>query len=413
MSARMRKPGLSKGFTMLELLVVIFIMLAMSALAVATFRHFLDTERIKLAGGAVDSSIRMARQYAMSKRTKVMVEFITPPAPSTIQTLNLNTSEWAWVSAGSGGSGYNTVWNSSSHDINYGQAYQNTGNSKIMLRYPLSAIGLNDTVQSATLILDCAWTLNVDATIGLVGSSSIWSMSTLTFSNCPGPTSLLPSIQIRSSAKHFERDVSLGLMAAMDASQPDLCIEIQGVAGGTIWSVNSGTTFTSATLKVVLDHPTGEASETAPRYVRILPYKRMLDPVTGGFTWLLDQDANALKTMELPKNIHFVLTPAKISVPQYDPADLVDKSTATTKQFLVLTPDGTCSAVAPKVPDSPVGTRDHWKTYTTTVMLLDAATEDLCILYTPPATAFTRQRYLFTGAEVDSFKTLHAPYSLW
>jgi hypothetical protein len=80
---------------------------------------------------------------------------------------------------------------------------------------------------------------------------------------------------------------------------------------------------------------------------------------------------------------------------------------------MVLAPDGSISGVAPDVPDDPVGTKAHWKTYTTTVLLLDKATEDLCILYTPPATAFTRQRYLFAGTEVDSFKTLHAPYSLW
>ena len=411
MNARPTSSGARRGFTMLELLVVIFIMLAMSALAVATFRQFLDTERIKLAGGAVDSAIRMGRQYGMSKRTQVMIEFFTPPAPSTTQTLNLTTSEWAWVSAGSGGSGYNTVWNSSSNDINYGQAYQNTGNSKIMLRYPLASIGLYDTVKRATLVLDCSWAMNVDATVGLADLS--WSKATLTFNNCPGPTSLLNSIQIRTGALHFERDVSAPLMAAVDASKPDFCIEIQGAGGGTIWNVNSGTKFTSAILKVVIDHPTDTVSETAPRYVRIIPYKRMLDQVTGGFTWLLDSDSNCLKTMDLPKNILFTLTPAKIGVNQYDPANLPSKCTAATKVFFVLYPDGTCSATAPKVPDSPFGTRDHWKTYTNTVILRDAATDDLCLLYTPPATSFTRQRYLFAGTEVDAFKALHAPYSLW
>ena len=412
MNARPTRSGARRGFTMLELLVVIFIMLAMSALAVATFRQFLDTERIKLAGGAVDSAIRMGRQYGMSKRTQVMIEFFTPPAPSTTQTLNLTTSEWAWVSAGATGSNQtNTVWNSSNNDINGERDYYGQGPSKIMLRYPLSAIGLNDTVKSATLVLDCTWVRDVDASVGLAGSS--WSKSTLTFNSCPGPTSLLTSIQIRTGAKHFERDVSAPLMAAVDASQPDLCIEIQGVAGGTIWSADSGTKFSSAVLKVVMDHPTGTVSETESRYVRILPYKRMLDPVTGGFTWLLDSDSNCLKTMDLPKNILFTLTPAKIGVNQYDPANLPSKCTAASKVFFVLYPDGTCSATAPKVPDSPFGTRDHWKTYTNTVILRDAATDDLCLLYTPPATAFTRQRYLFAGTEVDAFKALHAPYSLW
>ncbi len=56
------------GFTILELLVVIFIMLAMTGIAVAAFQQLLDAERIKLAGGQVVSAILMARQYAMSRR---------------------------------------------------------------------------------------------------------------------------------------------------------------------------------------------------------------------------------------------------------------------------------------------------------------------------------------------------------
>ena len=43
------------GFTLLELLVVIFIMLALTAIAVTSLRGFMDVERVKLAGTQVES----------------------------------------------------------------------------------------------------------------------------------------------------------------------------------------------------------------------------------------------------------------------------------------------------------------------------------------------------------------------
>jgi Tfp pilus assembly protein FimT len=400
-----------RGFTLLELLVVIFIMMLMATMAVVSFRHYLDTERIKLAGGTVDSAIRLARQYAMSKRTQCMVEFVNPIVPTKTDTVTLTPTEWAWCTAGKTGENTrNTVFSASTHDINFGQAYNNSGNSRIFIRFPMPTVNPTDTVMSAKLVLDCTRTLDVDAVFG--PTVSTWSLSTLTFNNAPSLTQVLQTLQIRTASKHFEQDVDDLLLKALDASATDLCFGVIGTAGGTIWNRNSGTTIDTVKLVVQVQRPTATAADTASRFVRILPYKRMISATTGGFTWLLDEDVNSLKVMELPKNIHFVLTPAKTSLLQYDPVE-ADKSTPVAKVFVVLSPDGSSSASPPKVTDTPPGTLDHWKSFTNAVILRDAATDDLCLLYVPPATSFTRQRYLFAGAEVDDFLKAHSPYTLW
>ena len=176
---------------------------------------------------------------------------------------------------------------------------------------------------------------------------------------------------------------------------------------------NHGLNALSATLELTVATPAGEVADHLPRQVRVLPFRRAISPLTGGLSWTLDQDANALQVVELPRNVVFVLTPGKAVARQYDPAVLPDKCTPVSKTFFLLTPDGACSAAAPDMPDDPVGNREHWMSFSNTVILRNTDNDDLCLLYVPPATSFTRQRYLFAGAEVDEFRSAHSPYALW
>ena len=150
--------------------------------------------------------------------------------------------------------------------------------------------------------------------------------------------------------------------------------------------------------------PSYAPSESAPRNVRIIPYLRVRNQVTGGFSWLLDQDSGALKTMELPRAIHYALKPTRASIAQYDPGDVVDQQTTVRKSYFDLMPDGTCVAQPPDV--------EGWTTRVNTVILRDTMTNDLALLFVPPSSSFTRQRYLF-GDEVDAFIAANSLYSLW
>ena len=74
---RTGRPGTRRegGFTLIEMLVVIGIIVLMLSLGAVTLFQFLRTQKTKLALGQVSSLIRMARQFAVSKRRRCWVEF--------------------------------------------------------------------------------------------------------------------------------------------------------------------------------------------------------------------------------------------------------------------------------------------------------------------------------------------------
>jgi prepilin-type N-terminal cleavage/methylation domain-containing protein len=391
-----------RGFTLLELMVVIFIMLLMATLAIASIRQFLETERIRLAGGTVDSAVRMARQYAMSKRTQCMVEFVQPTNISTVinkvpgiqaeffyrssalTSYPTDLGEIAAVTRTDSSINYpttNGTWPGLAQADNFGSRF--TGYVRIATAGAYTFY--TDSDDGSRLWIDGNLVVNNDGSHGMPHEVS--------------GSLVLTAGDHAIRVEHFEGTGGAGLIVSW--AGPSIA---KAIIPGTAFYYDQET-------EVVV--PPTPADDLIVRQVRIIPYRRWLDRNTGGFSWLLERDVNALKTMELPKNIHYVLLPGRISVAQYDPADLVDKSTPVKKIFFVLRPDGSCQSATPDVNDDPVGTKDHWKSYTNTVILRDLANDDICLMFTPPATSFTRQRFLFGGTEVDDFVTAHAPYTLW
>ncbi|HOX06694.1 MAG TPA: PA14 domain-containing protein [Planctomycetota bacterium] len=390
-----------RGFTLLELMVVMFIMLLIAGLAVASMRQFLETERIRLAGGTVDSAIRMARQYAMSKRNQCMVEFISPTKTTSV------TNKVAGVKAeffyrSSGLASYPT-------DLGEVAAVTRTDGqiSYASTTGAWSGLAQADNFASrftgyVRIPADGTYTFYTESDDG----SRLWLDGNLLVNN-----------------DGWHGMVEVGGSLALTAGDHEIRVEqFEGGGGAGLivkWAgpsiakqtIPAGVLYHDEVTEVIL--PPDPADDLIPRQVRITPYRRWVDRNTGGFTWLLEEDVNALKTMELPRNIHFELAPGRALVRQYDPADLADKSRDVYKIFFVLKPDGTCSGATPDVEDEPVGTQAHWASFTNTVILRDLANDDLCLMYTPPATAFTRTRFIYGGADVEAFVAAHAPYVLW
>jgi prepilin-type N-terminal cleavage/methylation domain-containing protein len=76
------------GFTMIEMLVVVSLIIAMSTLAMGAFGAFLASKKIRLSTQIVSNALRTARQFAVSNRLPCMVEFIDADlnqAPGTDQ----------------------------------------------------------------------------------------------------------------------------------------------------------------------------------------------------------------------------------------------------------------------------------------------------------------------------------------
>jgi type II secretory pathway pseudopilin PulG len=396
-SARTR--AVARGFTILELLVVIFIMLAMAGIAVAAFGKFLDTERIKLAGGQVAGAIRMARQYAMSKRCKVMVEFMSPDSGSELTTQTLASSDAGFAHAYSGQTG---VPHPGQMAIYEPSSYRRFAFAK----FDLSALsGPEHTIMTAILKIKASsywYHLPVAVTVKGV-SNDTWTGATLDWDNYatyPADGGTLGNTSVAAMGSEYEINIS-AFVETERAGDGTVSVRFETTNG------DRGLSAFTASLYLEVEKDTGESAESVahlPRSVRIIPYIRDRNAVTGGFSWLLDQDFNHLKEMELPRNLHYVLTPQKIAIDQYDPGDLIDHKSTARKVFFDLMPDGSCRARPPDL--------EGWSNRVNTVILHDAVTNDLALLFVPPASAFTRQRYLFMG-EVEAFVAAHSLYSLW
>ena len=391
-----------KGFTILELLVVIFIMLAMTGIAVAAFRQFMDTERIKLAGGQLVSAISLARQYAMSRRAKVMVELITPTYGMIDYENTLSPMSSGYMRAGAYANNNYTagnMWiegNTNMDSTRIGavtfdlSGVPGTGVVSAVLSLNYGEVGSSVPFQgSVRQLAEDNWTTvaKTYTQISVLAGAEVGAWGSTTTSD-KGTKQVDVSVYVDTQLK-TDRKVSFYLNCA-------------NAAAG-----NRYVRYISCSLYIMSQKDSGFTLETTshvPRQVRILPYLRKHNPVTGGFSWLLDQDSSALRTMDLPRNIHYVLAPGRSPIDQYDPTDLVDQRTSVRKVFFDLWPDGTCTGAPPNV--------EGWTTQVNTVILRDAVTGDVALLFMPPSSSFTRQRYLF-GNEVDSFVAAHSMYTLW
>lgn len=81
-----------RGFTLLELMVVIALIIAMLTMAMGAFAAFLTNKQIKLAGRTLTNAYRAARQFSVSNRLPCLVLFLdagpTPtPAPAPLSSL--------------------------------------------------------------------------------------------------------------------------------------------------------------------------------------------------------------------------------------------------------------------------------------------------------------------------------------
>ncbi|MHC4916403.1 MAG: DNRLRE domain-containing protein [Planctomycetota bacterium] len=389
---------LERGFTILELLVVIFIMLAMTGIAVAAFRQFMDTERIKLAGGQVVSAIRMGRQYAMSKRTRVMIEFVDPVNPAN--SFNHPDTPKLDQCRVRGGTYKDTVYTNTPC-----MRYRSTDDTyayKGVLKFDISSLPPEADLVEALLVMD----INVNNRTQVIEirqlTDDAWTSADTTWNTVALITgSKVGDFTIPADADG-EYVVNLTEHAVdVHAGDKTMSLLLNPLSGDNYSYVNG------ATLKMVYELPTGETEETVShmsREVRIIPYIRERNKVTGGFAWLLDQDASSLRVMKLPRNVLYELTPARTSVDQYEPTDLDDSKKPVRKVFFDMLPDGTCVARAPDIAG--------WTNRVNTLIMRDAVTGDVALLFVPPSSAFTRQRYLF-GDEVDAFVAAYSLYSLW
>jgi hypothetical protein len=227
-----------------------------------------------------------------------------------------------------------------------------------------------------------------------------WVQSTVTYNTRPATAGSAGTFKLTKDQPGMEVDIT-GYVAAEFAGDKIVSMELYASTG------SNGAGINNPTLQITYTYDTGVTKEDVghiPRAVRIIPYLRKRNPSTGGFSWLLDQDESNLKTLELPRNIHYVLQPQLRVVPQYDPGDIVDQQSSAKKIWFDLWPDGSCTAAPPDV--------EGWTNRVNTIILHDAVTNDLALLFVPPASAFTRQRFLF-GDEVDAFIAAHSLYSLW
>lgn len=111
----------ARGFSLIELLVVLFIMSLMTAVAVPLFSKFTETSRVQQAAVAVDSALFQARSQAQNLRTHVAVFYgddlnamgITPTTPNPLPTRG-NVEVWGVLgTSGQTFAGYNQTspWN--------------------------------------------------------------------------------------------------------------------------------------------------------------------------------------------------------------------------------------------------------------------------------------------------------------
>jgi Tfp pilus assembly protein FimT len=387
-----RRGRAAAGFTILELLVVIFIMLAMTGIAVAAFRKFLDIERIRLAGGQVVSSLSLARQYAMSKRSKVMVEFVEPTHTETAQGFQPGVkAEFFYRSSAS-----------AQYPSQTGEVAGLT-RTDLTINYPSTTSAWPGLSQNDNFAARFT---------GLVQIATGGDYTFYTSSDDGSQLWINEALVVNNDGWHGMQERS-GIVT-LPAGNHQIRVEMYeggGDAGLVVSYAGPGVAkqvIPSSVLvyEVTTETDTGPTAEDdhLPRQVRILPYLRKQNPLTGGFNWLLEEDENALRLTSLPAQVHYVLLPCRSEVYQYDPTSPPSYMRKVRKVWMDLWPDGSCTAAPPNL--------EGWSNRVNTVIIRDTVTGDVGLMFVPPASAFTRNRYLF-GDEVNAFQAAHSLYSLW
>lgn len=73
LSQRLSHPSFSKGFTLIELMVVILILGILTTVAIPSFREFIINQRIKSASFDLMSTIKLARSEAIKRNAQVII----------------------------------------------------------------------------------------------------------------------------------------------------------------------------------------------------------------------------------------------------------------------------------------------------------------------------------------------------
>lgn len=70
------------GFTLVEMMVVLALIIAMTSMAVGAFGAFLSSKQVQLGTKLIGNAYRTGRQYAISNRVPCLVEFVAPDLPN-------------------------------------------------------------------------------------------------------------------------------------------------------------------------------------------------------------------------------------------------------------------------------------------------------------------------------------------
>lgn len=415
------------GFTLVELMVVIFIMLALMAIAVFSMHGFLEVERVKMAGKQAESAIRLARQYAMSRRNRCMVEFVEPtvkspqaPTPGDKATFlkQDTTGKGSWQ--GVYGSAY--YWLAQSDQIATPPSWATvTVTGQTGATWAATTTDLR-ALQRASIDerVAAGWTSGTNFTINVsVPQDNVYQVALYCLDY--NSDNWAQKVEVKTAA-----DVLLDTQTLSSFNGGVYLVwNVQGSVKFVVTNTAGSVTKKAAVSGLFIENASSEyatstAGDSVPRQLRIIPYMRMYNETTGGTDWVLDQDASFLKILDLPANVHFALQPDKTSseaaVDQYDPTNPPTFRTTVRKSFFRLDPDGTCTAVAPLHDASKPASDEenaYWAAKTNSIYLRDVTNNNMAMVHAPVNSSFTRLRCVIGTDEVNSLLRSYCPYTLW
>ena len=104
--SKLKRRKREKGFSLIELLIVLAVVFTISAMAVIATKSMRDNQRANAATDAVITQLRLARQLAIAKRRNVVVTFVSPnqvqvniqyltgePVGTPVQAMYLNDAD--------------------------------------------------------------------------------------------------------------------------------------------------------------------------------------------------------------------------------------------------------------------------------------------------------------------------------
>ena len=82
------------GFTLIEMLVVVGVIMLMTAMSVAAFAPFMKGRQLSAGARTVQAAVYQARAYAAANRVRTVLYFATPPLIATMQE-DHNIEPWS------------------------------------------------------------------------------------------------------------------------------------------------------------------------------------------------------------------------------------------------------------------------------------------------------------------------------